>query len=230
MSKHNITQTGKPVRVLLLYFSFSGQSSSLAHHFALGLQKQGVEVVQERIQPLQPLHFPFRSILHTLKMMLCTFLRQRMAIEPLSSACFQPYDLMILAGPTWSYNPSGPVLSLLDRDGARLFADRKVLPLISCRRYWRLHFWTLRRMLRTCGAVVTNRLIVTHPTREPWVTLGVFFKLAGKNPERSKFLGKFYRKYGHSKRQLQNAELLGEKIGEALFRGDSLNDLELPIL
>ncbi len=228
MMATNKSATERAGRVLLLFFSFSGQSSGLAHHLAVGLQRKGVQVVLERLQPVKPMQFPFGSILQTIKMMLLTCFRLRVPILSLEEHCFESYDLIILAGPTWSYNPSGPILALLDRDGRQLFGGQQVLPLISCRRYWRSHFWCLRRKLCSLGAEVVNRVIFIHPTREPWVTLGVFLKLAGKNPERSRFLGKFYRKYGHSKNQFEEAEKIGAQIGAALQIGRPLADLKFP--
>jgi hypothetical protein len=218
----------KAPRVLLLYYSFSGQTSGLVHHLAEGLVASGVTVTEERLLPETPLRFPIGTIPRTFRMMLTTFLRRRVAIVPLAAHCFTPHDLIILAGPTWSYNPSGPILSLLDRDGARLFQGGQVLPVISCRGYWRMHLWGLKRLLVALGATVVNRIVFTHPVPEPWLTMGVFLKLAGKNPEKSRLLGKFYRKYGHSRRQFQEAERVGELLGEALRSGQPLTGLALP--
>jgi len=214
--------------VLLLYYSFSGQASGLMHRLAGGLTSVGVEVVMERLHPEVPLRFPIGSIPRTFRLMFTSFIRCRVEIAPLPAICFAPYDLIILAGPTWSYSPSGPVLRLLDRDGRQLFAGRPVLPFISCRRYWRHHFSYLKRRLTACGAMVVNRLVFTHPSPEPALTLGVFLKLAGRNPEKSRFLGKWYHKYGHSQQQFQEAERVGVLLGEALRTGQNLADLPLP--
>jgi len=214
-------------RVLIIYYSFSAQTSGLVHRLMAGLAEQGVEVVEERLQPLQQLKFPIGTVPATLAMMLITFLRGRIPIQPLSDVCRQPHDLLILAGPTWSYNPSGPVLSLLDRDGRRIFAGQRVLPLISCRGYWRLHWLTLRWQLRRCGATVVNRMIFAHPCREPWRTIGVFLKLAGRVPEKMGGLARHYPRYGHNKEQQDEAFRFGEKIGKALQEGRPLDGLAL---
>ncbi|GAB4340002.1 MAG: hypothetical protein Kow0089_13350 [Desulfobulbaceae bacterium] len=206
-------------RILLLYFSFSSQTNNLVQALSAGLEEEGVEVVRERLTPLRPLRFPIGSISGTLWMMVVTFFRMRYPIEDLSSACFEKYDLTILAGPTWSYNPSGPVLSLLDRDGDRLFKDREVLPLISCRGYWRMHWWGLKRLLKSHGARVSNLIVFSHPNPEPWRTIGVFLKLAGKIPEKKSWLRKKYRKYGHTRAQIEEAGRFGHLIGEELRRG-----------
>ncbi|MDG4475113.1 hypothetical protein [Thiovibrio frasassiensis] len=217
----------KSMKVLILYYSFSAQTSGLVHRLGAGLEAQGVEVVCERLQPLEPRHFPIGTVVATLVMMLTTFLRGRIPIQPLPASCWEHYDLIVLAGPTWSYNPSGPVLSLLDRDGARLFAGQQVLPLISCRGYWRMHWLGLRFQLQRLGAVVVNRMVFAHPTKEPWRTIGVFLKLAGRVPERSGWLARYYPRYGHSREQQEEAFAFGAAIGQALKRGHSLAELAL---
>jgi multimeric flavodoxin WrbA len=216
-----------PPHVLILYYSFSGQTAGLLNNLSLGLRAQGLEVTLEKLRPLNPPRFPVGSVAATLKMMLLTALRQRLPIREPSELVWSGYDLLILAGPTWSYNPSGPVLDFLDRFGSRLFKGRQVIPLISCRGYWRLHWFGLKRMLQNCGAQVPNRMVFAHPTPEPWRTIGVFLKIAGKAPERSKFLGPRYQRYGHSKEQLAEAERLGEVLGQALLAGRSLQELDL---
>ncbi|MBA3004680.1 MAG: hypothetical protein FP813_12675 [Desulfurivibrio sp.] len=217
----------RPMKVLILYYSFSAQTSGLVHRFGAGLEAQGVHLVCERIQPLAPRHFPIGTVPATLLMMFTTFLRRRIAIQPLPPSCWERYDLIVLAGPTWSYNPSGPVLSLLDRDGARLFAGQQVLPLISCRGYWRMHWLSLRWQLEHLGATVVNKMVFAHPCTEPWRTIGVFLKLAGRVPERSKWLGRYYPRYGHSREQQEEAFAFGTAIGRSLQRGNSLADLTL---
>jgi len=207
--------TGSQPRLLVIYFSYSGQTSRLLHRLAAGLKDEGVTVRLERLQPVVPLRFPLGSIARTLLMMFTTFLRFRLAIAPLSGECRQPADLIILAGPTWSYNPSGPVLSFLDRDG-KMLAGQQVLPLISCRGYWRLHWYGLRRLLRRQGAVVQPPLIFNHPQPEPWRTIGVFLKIAGQAPERGRFIGRHYSRFGHSREQLDLAWQHGRRLGAQL--------------
>ncbi|MFH1215729.1 MAG: hypothetical protein V1706_04415 [Pseudomonadota bacterium] len=215
-----------PKKILIICFSLSGQTSNLLSRLASGLQTTGISVTIERLRPTRPIRFPFGSVRSTVAMMLVTFFRARILIAPLSEKCRARYDLIILAGPTWSYHPSGPVLSLLDRDGTRLFSGQKVIPLISCRGYWRMHWFGLRQLLHKNGAIVMNRIVFTHPSKEPWRTLGVFLKLAGKSPEKSKFIGKHYPRYGHARKQLEEAHSFGVILGQALISGHDLRLLD----
>ena len=229
MEQQGMTAPSNP-RVLILYYSFSGQTTGLLHHLGLGLKNQGIDVTVEKVRPQDPPRFPVGAILPTLAMMVTTTLRQRLPIKEPDPAVWADYDLLILAGPTWSYNPSGPILDLIDRYGPRLFRNRQVLPLISCRGYWRLHWWGLRILLRRCGAQVTNRIIFSHPAPEPWRTIGAFLKIAGRAPERSRLIGRYYKRFGHSKEQLAEAELLGEMLGAALAKHQPLAELNLQSL
>jgi hypothetical protein len=206
-------------RILIIYFSFSSQTNNLIHAMMKGVQKYGVEVVKERLRAEDKLRFPIGSVTGTLRMMLVTFFRKRFPINVIDPRCFGEFDLIILAGPTWSYNPSGPVLSLLDRDGRRLFEGKLLIPLISCRGYWRMHWIGLKRLLYKKGAKVINVIVFSHPAKEPWRTLGVFLKLAGRVPEKKSWFADRYRKYGHSRAQIKEAERFGEMIGEEVARG-----------
>jgi hypothetical protein len=215
----------KPPRILILYFSFSSQTKNLLQALASGVEQEKVSVEWERITTVQHLRFPIGSFLKTFWMMVLTFFRKRFAVEPLSEKCFSDYDLIVLAGPTWSYNPSGPVLAVFDRDGERLFSGREVLALISCRGYWRMHWWGLRQLLHKYKAKVSNVIVFNHPNPEPFNTVGVFLKLAGKIPERMWF-SKYYTKYGHTNSQILEAERFGTMLGQALVTNKDISELD----
>ena len=216
-------------RVLIVFFSFSSQTRNLLHGLGKGLGEYDIDVEWQQLKSVKAVQFPLGSYTATLKMMLMTFFRRREPIEQLNPDFFRPWDLIIMAGPTWSYNPSGPVLSLLDRDGDRLFNNQRVLPFISCRGYWRMHNWVLSGLLRKKGAHVLRPIVFAHPVAEPWRTIGVFMKLAGKTPESGKsWLHHFYPKYGHSNRQVNNAKAIGLILGKYIQEKRDLDSLRFP--
>ena len=219
----------KSPKVLFIYYSFSGQTGVLVNRMSAGLKEQGVEVFFEKLKPVKYLRFPTSGFIMTCAMMVATFLRHRVPIKELSERCWQDFDLIILSGPTWSYNPSGPILAFLDRDGREVLEGRDVIPLISCRGYWRLG-----KMLNQCGANIVNVIAFSHPNPEPWRTIGVFLTIAGKNPEGSSFLGKYYTRFGHTTDQMEEAHRFGMLLGDAIRRKTPLymidfqTDLALP--
>ena len=216
-------------RVLIVFFSFSSQTRNLLLGLGKGLGEYDIDVEWQQLKSLKAAQFPPGSYMATLKMMLTTFFRRREPIERLNPDLFRSWDLIVLAGPTWSYNPSGPVLSLLDRDGERLFHNQTVLPFISCRGYWRMHHWVLRGLLKRKGAHVLRPVVFAHPVAEPWRTIGVFMKLAGKTPESGKsWFHHFYPKYGHSNRQMNNAKAIGLILGKYIQEKKDLEGLRFP--
>ncbi len=215
-------------RVLILSYSFSNQTRNLLKKIVIGLKAENVETTWEELDPVEELRFPIGTIPSTVWMMLETFFRKRTPIKAVDPLIFRKWDLIILAGPTWSYNPSGPVLSLFDRDGEKVFTNQTVLPLISCRGYWRMHFWGLRSLLKKCGAkLVVDPIVFTHPVAEPWRTIGVFLKLAGKTPEAgTSWFRKVYPKYGHSRQQGETAFLLGKELGRDIVSGRDCTEFQ----
>ncbi len=220
-------------RVLILSYSYSHQTRNLLKTMVAGMEEENVEVVWERLDPVQDLRFPIGTIPSTFVMMVETFFRKRYPIKPLNTVVFQDWDMIILAGPTWSYNPSGPVLSLLDGEGKQLFKNQTVLPMISCRGYWRVHYWGLKALLKKCNVKdVIDPIVFSHPTPEPWRTIGVFLKLAGRTPEKgSGWFRRVYPKYGHSRKQVEKAGSLGRQLGHDIQSGMEITALtfETPV-
>ncbi|NDY43254.1 hypothetical protein G3N55_10425 [Dissulfurirhabdus thermomarina] len=200
-------------RILLLFFSLSGQTRRLIRAMADGMRAAGADVVEARLRPERPIPFPLPSLRRTFWMMLRTFFRARTPIRPLApEARSGRFDLVVLAGPTWSFNPSGPVLAFLDRDGAAVLGGRTVLPVISCRGYWRAHWWGLYGRIRRCGGRPLAPWVYTHPVAEPWRTLGVLLTIAGWNVKRVGFLARRYAHYGHSEDQVRDAAEKGRRF------------------
>ncbi len=207
-------------RILIIYYSHSSQTRKLIYAFAEGLEEKGIAVTMQRLKTVAKLQFPLGSIVSTMKLMIETFFRKRFELidptEEITGEC----DLILLAGPTWSYNPSGPILSFFDNYSAVL-NGKKVLPFISCRGYWRTHFWQLKSLLKKSGSHVLAPLVFLHTGAEPWRTLGVFLKLAGRVPESDKgWLGRYYKRFGHTKEQVSYAKVLGKKFASAILQGD----------
>ncbi len=220
-----MTVTSK--RILILYYSHSSQTRNLLQALAAGLESGRVEVCCQQIKPVEKLQFPLGSIWLTLVTMITSFFRRRIEIRPIDKSCYSDWDLIILAGPTWSYSPSGPVLSLFDSYGA-IFKERKVLPFISCRGYWRLHALGLKSLLLKKRGQPLKPIVFLHAGIEPWRTIGVFLKLAGKVPEsRKSWISKYYTKYGHTREQIEYARTLGRLLAEKLNSDGTFKGIDI---
>jgi multimeric flavodoxin WrbA len=215
-------------QVLIIYYSYSGQTRKLIHAFAEGLEQGGAAVNRLALKPEKKLQFPFGSMFTTFVMMVQTFFRKRVPIAKLQPETGINCDLIIVAGPTWSYNLSGPLLSFFDGYGEML-SNKKVLPFISCRGYWRLHFLQLRHILSKRKAKALQPVIFLHTGPEPWRTIGVFLKIAGYSPESdSSWMRRYYPRFGHSREQIEYARQMGLAFWQK-FTNDG-NGFEKPLV
>lgn len=213
-------------KVLIIYYSYSSQTRKIIQAFASGLQESGIAIEWRQLKPKEKISFPLGSVAATFKMMVETFFRKRIAIKATGGNSCSHYDLVVLAGPTWSYNPSGPVLSYFDESGGT-FENKRVLPIISCRGYWRIHYWQLKYMLKKRRANVLKPVVFLHTGPEPWRTIGVFLKLAGKMPESGKsWISRRYQKFGHTRQQVEYARGLGLKFGRRIKSTNHLEDIK----
>ncbi len=190
--------------ILIVYYSFSNQTHRMISACEDALYELGISFKKLRLRPETTISFPLNSIKETVYLMIKTLFRWRIPVDPIPEELLsERFDLIILAGPTWSYNPSAPVLSFIDRYGNALFKDTKVLPLISCRSYWKNHFNYLRRQIKRSGGEALNPIVLTHPEKEPWKTIGVFLTISGANPKRIPLVKKRVTHYGHDRAQLE---------------------------
>ena len=151
--------------------------------------------------------------------MVMTFFKKRMTIQPVSEACYGSWDCIVLAGPTWSYHPSGPMLDFLDRFAQEVCGGTIVIPFISCRSYWQLNFSTLKKRLTVCGCKVWKPIVFMHPQKEPWRVIGLILQLRGKMMRReNSWFRKHYPGYGHSKEQGNAAFVAGKELAEQLLK------------
>lgn len=208
----------KRKRLLIVFYSFTQQTRVLLKRFVEGLESEGIEVVLERLEPVKPYPFPFKTDFSLAVAMVKTFFRQRMTIHPVSAQCFEDWDCIVIAGPTWSYHPSGPVLDFLDRYGQQVCAGKTVIPFISCRSYWRIHYWTLKHYLQKYRAKPLEPIVFVHPIREPWRFIGLVLQMRGKMVRKEKsWFRKHYPGFGHNKEQGDMAMQEGRRIARRLL-------------
>ncbi len=207
-------------QVLIVFYSFTRQTKLMLNKFIEGLESEGIEVTMQRLVPVSPYEFPFKSYGGLIKATIETFFQIRSEIKPIDEKCYGNWDRVIIGGPTWSYHPSGPVLEFLDRYGRDVCGGQHVIPFISCRAYWRVHNWGLGRRLKKCGAgVVEDPIVFTHLIREPWRTIGLIMQMRGKmvRKEENSWFRKRYPGYGHNREQRTVALEKGRQLARELL-------------
>jgi hypothetical protein len=207
-------------KALCVFYSLSGQTTKLVRAFADGFAEAGGTVTVLRLHPAKKIPFPFPTMLMTAWMMFRTLFKVKDPVVESTPLSFDP-DVVIVGGPTWSFNPSGPILAWLDHDGKWVLKGKPVIPLISCRSYWKLHWWELKKSILALGGKPEGPVVFTHPLKEPWRSIGVFLVLMGKNPEKMPLIKHHFPRYGHTHDQADEAKRLGAELACALASGQS---------
>ncbi|HJN77156.1 MAG TPA: hypothetical protein QGF58_24745 [Myxococcota bacterium] len=145
-------------RVLVLWWSQSGQLEGCMRAFCEPLEASGVELVYRRVEPAVAYPFPW-SVSAFFGQFPETFLEEGVDID------FEPpegdFDLVIVASQVWFLKPSPPFCRLLSRHPA-LFAGRRVLTLVACRNMWIRGWGRLAERIREAGGDITDRVVAVH--------------------------------------------------------------------
>jgi hypothetical protein len=147
-------------RVLVLWYSQSGQLHRAASTFVAPLEEAGLDVRWERLTPRREYPFPWG---------LADFLRafpdavngRACPLEPSALAGDEHFDLVVLAYTVWYLSPSVPAQSLFASPLRGALADTPVITLIACRNMWFSAERKMRRMIREAGGIHAGTVAVT---------------------------------------------------------------------
>jgi hypothetical protein len=123
-------------RVLVYYYSQTGQLASIVHEFNRSFIDAGWMVDVEEIKPLQPYTFPWSadSFFHEMPESVLGITTE---LQPLQVDFSVQYDLIVLAYQPWYLSPSIPITSLLNHSQVKKQLDgAKVVTLIGARNMW----------------------------------------------------------------------------------------------
>ena len=145
-------------RVLVLWWSQSGQLEDCMRAFTAPLQDAGVEIVYARVEPAVPYPFPW-NVSAFFGQFPETFREEGVDIAfEIPSGDF---DTVITASQVWFLKPSPPFTRLLSQH-PELFAGRRVINLVVCRNMWIRGWGRLAERIRGAGGTITDRVVAVH--------------------------------------------------------------------
>lgn len=202
-------------KILVIYYSQTGQLKRIADVIAAPLQQQA-DIVYEEIIPVQPFPFPW-SKQEFFDTMPETVLGRPCAIQPLKLDPNDHFDLVILAFQPWFLSPSQPVAAFLQSpEAASLLKGKNVITLIGARNMWLNALETVKKYLYQAGAQLVGNiaLVDTAPNLVSVVTI-VRWQFKGKK-EATRFLPPA----GVQEKDIQAAARFADPIGKALQNGN----------
>lgn len=145
-------------KVLLVYYSQTGQLAELVRNFAEPLQQGGVHVDCVNLEPQEPYPFPwsFWRFFNTFPE--TVHLKPAPILPPAIPA--DDYDVVVIAYTVWFLSPAQPITAFLQREETRrLLNGKPVVTLIGCRNMWLGAQEKMKSLLAHNGAKLIGNIV-----------------------------------------------------------------------
>jgi hypothetical protein len=150
------------MRILLLYYSQSGEAGRVAETLVDGLRGPDVDVLVERLRLKQEYPFPWRSVGRFFAILPECHLGPLPELETPQFNPDQKFDLIILVYQVWFLTPSLPVQAFLHSAHARVLRDARVMTVSVSRNMWQSASEMMKQLLAAAGARHIDNVVITH--------------------------------------------------------------------
>lgn len=208
-------------KILIVYFSQSGQQMRILQSLAKPFLDAGHEVVFEELYPLERFPFPW-SAYEFFNAFPETFTQQPVALQSLSPATHQDFDLIIIGYQPWFLTPSRPVSSFLQsKDGNRILQNKNVITILGCRNMWLGAQEKVKRRLKETNARLVGHMALVDRSGNltSLITILRWMFTGNKNS----FW--FFPPAGVSEKDIQHASVFGNLI-KAAMEADNFDNLQ----
>ena len=210
------------MKVLVFYYSQSGQMKNILDHLLQPLQSGGTDLYFAEIRPDPPYPFPwtsdqfFDSFPESFTGIPCQL--EGMILPPP-----EDFDLVVLGYSPWYLSPSIPIHAFLQSETAsRYLKGKKVITVIGSRNMWLQAQEKVKRYLRSCAAELAGNIALYDKAPNLVSVLTIIrWLIKGK-----KEAGRILPAAGVRPADIENSRIFGEIILRHLQSGDwnSLQD------
>ena len=146
-------------KVLLVYYSQTGQLQQLAQHFIAPLQAaDNISVECLALQAQTPWAFPWRFGHFFNTFPETVHLQPKPIVSP--QCADTHYDVVILAYTVWFLSPSQPITAFLQHPiAAQILPNTPVITLIACRNMWLMAQEVVKSLLAQHGARLVGNVV-----------------------------------------------------------------------
>ncbi len=224
-------------RVLVLYYSQTGQLENLLHTMLSPLQEDpATELTYKRLVSSETFGFPWNFFRFFDAFPETVYLDPPKNV-PLALEDPASYDLVILGYQPWFLSPSMPMSAfMLSHEAQTILCGKPVVTVVGCRNMWIEAHKTMQGLIDACGARLIDNVVLTDQsgpmesfvTTPRWMLTGKKepfwgFSPAGISPEaiaRSRRFGERLVQKLHEDAERQNAPMLdrlGAVVADARF-------------
>ena len=200
-------------KVLIVYYSQTGQLTSVVQSIGQAVSSESVQVSYEALRPETEYPFPW-PVLQFLDVFPESVYLDPPSLKPLQVNPEESFDLVIVAYTVWFLSPSLPITAFLKSpEGKRLLAGKPVITVIACRNMWLMAQEKVKGLLAYAGAHLLDNiaLVDAGPSLATFITTPRWM-LTGKKGEPGGLLPPA----GVGQREIANASRYGRAIRQAL--------------
>ncbi len=214
----------RPPRVLLLYYSYTGQSQKVLEAAGEVLRARGCEVRKAEIEFTDQRYaekfsrFPMRRVWPDMMSVLGAQKRGETGEIKISDAARDgDYDLICIGSPTWWQTVSMPMRSFLKSDPARkLLSGKPFAVFVVCRQYWRENLEAVRELAGQQGGRYVDEIHFTYPGDSLRSMLSLTSYL-GSGEYRKRYLGIRIPPTNVQPEQLEQTRAFAATLADGLF-------------
>jgi menaquinone-dependent protoporphyrinogen IX oxidase len=220
----------RPPRVLLLYYSYTGQSQKVLEAAGEVFRGRGCEVHKAEIEFTDQRYadkfsrFPMRRVWPDMMSVLGAQKRGETGeIKIPDQARDGDYDLICIGSPTWWQTVSMPMRSFLKSDEARkLLSGKPFAVFVVCRQYWRENLEAVRELAGQQGGRYVDEIHFTYPGDSLRSMLSLTSYL-GSGVYRDRYLGIRIPPTNVQPEQLEQTRTFAARLADGLFaRGSAM--------
>ena len=223
----DITNEGRgesPPRVLLLYYTYTGQSFRVLEAAGEVFRERGCEVQKAQIEFTDQRYaerfsrFPMRRVWPDMLSVLPAQKRGVTGdIRTPDTVRNGDYDLICIGSPTWWQTVSMPMRSFLKSDEARkLLAHKPFAVFVVCRQYWKENLTAVRELAERQGGRYVDGIHFTYPG-DPLRSMLSLTSYLGSGEYRDRYLGVRIPSTNVQPEQLEQARKFAVALADRLF-------------
>lgn len=203
-------------KILILYYTQSGQLTNILNNYTNAFRKKGHEVEFICVKPVKDFPFPWTSEQFFSIMPDCV-LGRTIAIEDIKLKHTQ-YDLIVLGYQPWFLSPSLPVNAILSHPSIRsVLSNTPVVAICGARNMWINALQKIKMSLSASKAKLVGTIVLVdkNPNLISVITI-LYWMFTGK---KEKYLG-IFPKPGVSDTDMEACHLYGELTEKYMVQGD----------
>jgi hypothetical protein len=203
-------------RILVLYYTQSGQLLSILQSLATPLIRAGHTIHFEEIQPVEKFPFPWSSY-QFFNAFPEVFSQKPQSLKNVSPKATNGYDLIILGYQPWFLTPSRPVSSFLQgEDGKKILNGKPVVTVLGCRNMWLGAQEKVKKRLIAADAKLVGHIALADRSSNvtSLITILRWMLTGNKKP----FW--IFPAAGVAEQDVEHAQTYGELINQALDKND----------